>query len=38
MIPISEIENKIKEKIKTIHLEVIDLRGGDHIQIIIVSP
>lgn len=38
MIPISEIENKIKEKIKTIHLEVIDLRGGDHIQVIIVSP
>lgn len=37
MIPISEIERKIKEKIKALHLEVIDLRGGDHIQVIIVS-
>lgn len=38
MIPIIEIENKIKEKIKASHLEVIDLRGGDHIQVILVSP
>ena len=38
MIPILEIERKIKEKIKTIHLEIIDLRGGDHIQAIVVSP
>lgn len=38
MIPILEIERKIKEKIKTIHLEVVDLRGGDHIQAIVVSP
>lgn len=38
MIPIKEIENKIKEKIKTSHLEVVDLRGGDHIQVIVVSP
>ena len=38
MIPIREIELKIKEKIKTSHLQVIDLRGGDHIQVIIVSP
>ena len=38
MIPTTEIELKIKEKIKTSHLEVIDLRGGDHIQVIVVSP
>ena len=38
MISIREIENKIKEKITTSHLEVIDLRGGDHIQVILVSP
>lgn len=37
MIPISEIELKIKQKLKTLHLEVVDLRGGDHIQAIIVS-
>ena len=37
MIPTQDIENKIKEKIKTTHLEVIDLRGGDHIQVIVVS-
>lgn len=37
MIPIKEIELKIKEKIKTQHLEVVDLRGGDHIQAIVVS-
>lgn len=38
MIPLKEIELKIKEKIKITHLEVIDLRGGDHIQVIVVSP
>ena len=38
MITTQEIETKIKEKIKTSHLEVIDLRGGDHIQVIMVSP
>lgn len=38
MIPTQEIELKIKQKIKTAHLEVIDLRGGDHIQVIVVSP
>ena len=37
MISIAEIESKIKQRIKTVHLEVIDLRGGDHIQAIIVS-
>lgn len=37
MIQILEIERKIKEKIKTTHLEVVDLRGGDHIQVILVS-
>ena len=38
MISLKEIENKIREKLQTSHLEVIDLRGGDHIQVIIVSP
>ena len=38
MIPITEIESKIKQRIKTSHLEVVDLRGGDHIQVILVSP
>lgn len=38
MIPTHEIENKIKQKIKASHLEVVDLRGGDHIQVILVSP
>lgn len=38
MIHIKDIENKIKGKIKTSHLEVVDLRGGDHIQVIVVSP
>ena len=38
MIPTHEIENKIKEKVKTSHIQVIDLRGGDHIQVILVSP
>ncbi len=38
MIELSEIENKIKANLKTNHLEVVDLRGGDHILAIIVSP
>ncbi|MBI3589980.1 MAG: BolA family transcriptional regulator [Candidatus Melainabacteria bacterium] len=38
MIPITDIESKIKQRIKISHLEVIDLRGGDHIQVILVSP
>lgn len=38
MMLIKDIENKIKGKIKTSHLEVVDLRGGDHIQVIVVSP
>lgn len=38
MITLLEIENKIKNKLKTAHLEVIDLRGGDHILAIVVSP
>ena len=38
MISTSEIETKIKEKIKIVYLEVVDLRGGDHIQAIVVSP
>ena len=38
MIELSEIEKRIKEKIKTSYLDVVDLRGGDHIQVIIVSP
>ncbi len=38
MIALVEIENKIKQNIKTNHVEVVDLRGGDHILAIIVSP
>ena len=38
MIPVLEIEKKIKDKMRVTHLEVIDLRGGDHIQVIAVSP
>ena len=38
MMQISQIEEKIKQKLKTVFVEVLDLRGGDHIQIIIVSP
>ena len=37
MIPITQIEEKIKQKLKTILVEVVDLRGGDHIQVIVVS-
>lgn len=38
MITISQIEEKIKQNLKTVFVEVLDLRGGDHIQAIIVSP
>ena len=38
MIPISQIEEKIKQKLKTVFVEVADLRGGDHIQAVVVSP
>ena len=38
MIPITEIELKIKQKVKASYLQVIDLRGGDHIQVVVVSP
>ena len=38
MIPVQEIESRIKQKIKTSHIQVLDLRGGDHIQVILVSP
>ncbi len=38
MLSINQIEEKIKQKLKTTFLEVIDLRGGDHIQAIVVSP
>ena len=37
MVSTIEIERKIKEKIHPSHLEVVDLRGGDHIQVIVVS-
>ena len=37
MITISQIEEKIKQNLKTVLVEVIDLRGGDHIQAIVVS-
>lgn len=38
MILLKDIENKIRKNLKVSHLEVIDLRGGDHIQVIAVSP
>ncbi len=38
MLTTSQIEEKIKQKLKTTHVEVVDLRGGDHIQAIVVSP
>ena len=38
MITTSQIEEKIKQKLKALLVEVIDLRGGDHIQAIVVSP
>lgn len=38
MIPTSEIENRVKNKIETIFVKAIDLRGGDHIQLILASP
>ena len=38
MIPVIEIENKIKKSLDVKHIEVVDLRGGDHILAIVVSP
>jgi stress-induced morphogen len=38
MITTSQIEEKIKQNLKTLLVEVVDLRGGDHIQAIVVSP
>lgn len=38
MLSIIQIEEKIKQRLKTVFVEVVDLRGGDHIQVIIVSP
>ena len=38
MIALSEIENRIKQNINVNHIEVVDLRGGDHILAIVVSP
>ena len=38
MISTLESKEKIKKSLNAIHLEVIDLRGGDHIQVIAVSP
>ena len=37
MLTTIQIEEKIKQKLKTVFLEVVDLRGGDHIQAIVVS-
>ena len=37
MLTTIQIEEKIKQKLETIFLEVVDLRGGDHIQAIVVS-
>ena len=37
MIKTSDIEKKIKDNLNPSHVEVVDLRGGDHIQAIIVS-
>ena len=37
MILLSEIEDKIKQNITVNHVEVVDLRGGDHILAIVVS-
>ncbi len=38
MITTEEIELKIKENLEVQHIQVIDLRGGDHIMAVIVSP
>ncbi len=37
MLLTAQIEEKIKQSLKTVLVEVIDLRGGDHIQAIVVS-
>ena len=38
MISVIDIENKIKKSLDVKHIEVVDLRGGDHILAIVVSP
>lgn len=37
MIELSEIKKKIENGLKTSFVQIVDLRGGDHIQAIIVS-
>ena len=37
MITLEEIKSKIEKSLKTSFVKVVDLRGGDHIQAIIVS-
>ncbi len=37
MLAVSQIEDKIKQKLKTVFVEVVDLRGGDHIQAVVVA-
>ena len=38
MITTEQIKEKITQKLKVNHIDIVDLRGGDHIQAIIVSP
>ena len=38
MISTDQISNKICQSLEIKHIEVIDLRGGDHILAIVVSP
>lgn len=38
MLSTNEIENRIKSKIIVSYVKAVDLRGGDHIQLILVSP
>ncbi len=35
--PLENIEKKVRENLKTHFVKAIDLRGGDHIQLIVVS-
>lgn len=35
---LAEIQARIEASIKTTHVQVIDLGGGDHIRAIVVSP
>ena len=37
MIPLSEIELKIRQNMQILYVQAVDLRGGDHIQVIVVS-